>query len=267
MKKALGWILVILGGFFCFDCVVCASVAFTVGDATLAERTAALVSCIALAAVNGLLCWLGFKLKAKKPKSPMPAGKAPASEAGPGKKEGKTARTALTEKWMTSQLPAMYLQESKPAYRDHYVGYLESIGFTKKDAEKMFDFECGVIRKYPKQYLLQPQFTKMWFFGLKQPFFRQYPKTKEDILKERYLTVSELCKLIDEAEWHFWNSHERELPDSVWQEICEWRLGGPGAEFAVRYFQMIEEATGIPEDSLAKLSSEQGRHLSRYKWG
>ena len=56
MKKTIGWILVIVGGFFCFDCVVCTSVAFTVDDATLAERIAVLVSCIALAAVNGLIC-------------------------------------------------------------------------------------------------------------------------------------------------------------------------------------------------------------------
>ena len=101
---------------------------------------------------------------------------------------------------MTSQLPALYLQENQTVYRNNYVRRLESIGFKQKDAEKMFDFECEVIRKFNKQYLLHPQFTKMWFFGLKQPFFRQYPKTKADILKERYLTVSELCKIIDEAE-------------------------------------------------------------------
>ena len=151
-------------------------------------------------------------------------------------------------------------------YRDDYIRRLESIGFEKRDAEKMFDFESEIIRKYGKQYLLNPAFTKLWFFGLKQPFFQQYPKMKEDILKERYLTVSELCKIIDEAEWHFWNSHEKELSDDVWREICEWRLKGPGAEFAIRYFEMIEEATGIPEESIAKLSSEQGEHLSRYKW-
>lgn len=172
----------------------------------------------------------------------------------------------LSEKLMTSQLPALYLQENNTVFRDNYVMRLESIGFRKKDAKKMFDFESEVIRKYSKEYLLNPQFTKLWFFGLKQPFFQQYPKTKEDILKERYLTVSELCKMIDEAEWHFWNSHERELSDGVWNEICEWRLKGPGAEFAIRYFEMIEKETGIPGDSIAKLSSEQGKHLSQYKW-
>lgn len=172
----------------------------------------------------------------------------------------------LTEKMMTSQLPALYLQENQTVYRNNYVSRLESIGFEKRDAEKMFDFECEVIRKFNKQYLLHPQFTGMWFFSLKQPFFQQYPKTKADILKERYLTVSELCKIIDEAEWHYWNSHEKELPDGVWGEICEWRLKGPGADFAIRYFEMIEKETGIPEESIAKLSSEQGKHLNLYRW-
>lgn len=52
----------------------------------------------------------------------------------------------------------------------------------------------------------------------------------------------------------------------MWREICEWRLKGPGEKFAIRYFEMIEKVTGIPEESIAKLSSEQGKHLSRYKW-
>ncbi|MCI7808799.1 hypothetical protein MR626_05865 [bacterium] len=245
MKKAIGWILVIVGGFFCVVGVLCVPVAFTADNIPFGERIAVLVSFLAIAAVNGLICRLGFRLKS-------------------AKKDTRKQKTV--DQWMTSQLPALYLQKNKTVYRNQYIGRLESIGFQREDAKKIFDFECEVIRKFPKPYLLQPQFTKMWFFGLKQPFFRQYPKTKEDILKERYLTVSELCKIIDEAEWHFWNSHERELPDGVWQEICEWRLKGPGAEFAIRYFGMIEKATGIPEGSLAELSSEQGRHLSQYKW-
>lgn len=245
MKKAIGWILVIVGGFFCVVGVLCVPVAFTADNIPFGERIAVLVSFLAIAAVNGLICRLGFRLKS-------------------AKKDTRKQKTV--DQWMTSQLPALYLQKNKTVYRNQYIGRLESIGFQREDAKKIFDFECEVIRKFPKPYLLQPQFTKMWFFGLKQPFFRQYPKTKEDILKERYLTVSELCKIIDEAEWHFWNSHERELPDGVWQEICEWRLKGPGAEFAIRYFEMIEKATGILEGSLAELSSEQGRHLSQYKW-
>lgn len=276
MKKALGGILIITGGFFCVTNVLCVPVAFTADDITMGERIIALICFIAAAIVSGLICRAGFKLKAGKTKSencqensPVSSARSTAFDVLLGNKGRKTrpSRSAIpAEKWMTSQLPALYLQKNNAVYRDHYLRRLESMGFKETDARKMFDFECDVIRKFHKQYLLHPQFTKMWFFSLKQPFFQQYPKTKEDILKERFLTVSELCKIIDEAEWHFWNSHERALPDGVWQEICEWRLKGPGAEFAIRYLEMIGEATGIPKESIAKLSSEQGAHLSRYKW-
>jgi len=171
-----------------------------------------------------------------------------------------------TEQLMTSQLPALYLKEKYSAYRDVYLKKLTGLGFGKKEAEKMFGFECDVIRRHGKDYLQHPQFTQMWFFGLKQPFFFQYPQTKEDLMKEKYFTVSEICKLIDEAEWHFWNSHEKVLSEDVWEEITAWRLKGAGAEFAIRYFEMIEKETGISGKNIARLSSEQGRHLNCYKW-
>ena len=46
----------------------------------------------------------------------------------------------FTETMMTSQLPALYLQEKQTVYRDNYVRRLESIGFKRQDAEKMFYF-------------------------------------------------------------------------------------------------------------------------------
>ena len=171
-----------------------------------------------------------------------------------------------TEKLMTSQFPALYLKDNNQAYRDIYIRQLKKIGFNQKNAEKMFEFECDIIRRHGKQYLQHPQFTELWFFGLRQPFFLQYPKTKEDILKEKYLTMSEICKIVDEAEWHFWNSHEKNLSDEVWAEIYAWHLKGPGAEFATTYFEMIEKETGIPSENISALCSLQGEHLSRYKW-
>lgn len=171
-----------------------------------------------------------------------------------------------TEKLMTSQLPALYLSENNQAYRNIYLRKLMAIGFNKTNAEKMFDFECEIIRKHGKKYLQHPQFTELWFFGLRQPFFLQYPKTKEDILKEKYLTMSEICKIVDEAEWHFWNSHEKNLSDEVWTEIYAWHLKGPGIEFATTYFEMIEKETGIPSKNISALCGLQGEHLSKYKW-
>lgn len=180
--------------------------------------------------------------------------------------ESNAQLTIPTEKLMTSQFPALYLKDGISAYRDIYMDRLMRIGFNQKNAEKMFDFECNIIRKHGKQYLQNPKFTENWFFGLRQPFFQQYPKTKEDILKEKYLTMSEICKIVDEAEWHFWNGHERNLSDEVWAEIYAWRLKGSGVEFAATYFEMIEKETGIPSENISNLCALQGQHLSRYKW-
>lgn len=179
-----------------------------------------------------------------------------------------TPRPSISpETWMTSQFAALYVRCGDLAYRDFYIGRLMRIGFRREDAMKMFAFECEILRRYDKPWLLDPQFTKSWCFSLERPFFTAYPQTKQDIWKENYLTMSELCKLIDEAEWHFWNSHEKSLSDEVWAEICAWRMKGPGGEFAIAYFEKIEQTLGIPSDNISALSNLQGAHLSRYKWG
>lgn len=180
-------------------------------------------------------------------------------------KENKTAKTQY-DNLMTSQFPALYLSKQDNTYKRIYFKKLRQIGFNNTEAEKMFDFECDTIKRFNKQYLQNPKFTQMWFFGLKQPFFLQYPKTKADILKEAFFTISEICKMIDEAEWHFWNSHEKNLSDEVFREINEWRIKGAGMEFAIKYFEMIEEKTGIASEKISNLVSLQGEHLSKFKW-
>ena len=62
-----------------------------------------------------------------------------------------------TEKLMTSQFPALYLKDNNQAYRDIYIRQLKKIGFNQKNAEKMFEFECDIIRRHGKQYLQHPQ--------------------------------------------------------------------------------------------------------------
>lgn len=186
-------------------------------------------------------------------------------EKTPDKKQQEQT-SAPTDNLMTSQLAALYLVENKNAYKEMYIKRLLKLDINEKDIEKLFEFECGVIKTFNKKYLLDPQFTQMWFFGLDKPFFQQYPNKKDEILKECFLTISEICKIIDEAEWHYWNSHERELSDAVWNEIFEWHLNGAGGEFAFQYFDMIEEKIGVSSESLMKLVSDQGSHLSKYKW-
>ena len=168
---------------------------------------------------------------------------------------------------MTSQLAAFYALKGSEDHKNAYIERLRSMGFSKRQARAMLDFESSAIKRFDKRYLLDPEFTQSWFFNLNQPFFARYPKTKEEILKERSLTVSELAKLIDEAEWHFWNSHERDLSSEVWGEICTWRFGGAGEEFVIRYYELISMTTSVPIGRLAAYNSREGGHLNRYKWG
>ena len=102
--------------------------------------------------------------------------------------------------------------------------------------------------------------------GLRQPFLLRYPKTKEDIQKERFFTISEICKFIDEAEWHYWNSHERDLPEDVFEEIYDWRLRGKGGDSTIEYCEAIAKETGIPMDLFGKYINREGSHLNKYKW-
>ena len=178
-----------------------------------------------------------------------------------------TDREAMSELWMTSQHAVHYVYMHSETHRLVYMLKLRIIGFTSEEAEKLFAFECDIAQRYDKKYMLSLAYTKyMWYMDLQHPFFDKYPKEKDDILKEHYLLFSEICKIIDEAEWHYWNSHEKEMPDEVWKEIYEWHLKGKGGEYAGQYFKMISECTGIPEKKLDLLCAAQGKHLSTYKW-
>ena len=66
-----------------------------------------------------------------------------------------------TEGLMTSQFAALYLRDNDPKYRDIYMRRLTELGFGVDDAGKMFKFECDIVRRYGKQYLLHPQFTRV----------------------------------------------------------------------------------------------------------
>lgn len=69
MKKVMGWILIIFGGFFCVVSVICIPVVFAAENIawnSWGERLLALAFFAASAAVDGLICWMGFKLKAPK---------------------------------------------------------------------------------------------------------------------------------------------------------------------------------------------------------
>ena len=168
---------------------------------------------------------------------------------------------------MLSQYAAHYAYEGSEEHKNIYLTKLQSeLGFTAEQADALLEFECSVLKRYEKKLLLRDDYTELWLFDLGQPYFREYPKEQEDIRKECALCLSEVCKLIDEAEWHFWNSHELNLSDEVWGEIFSWHLKGKGGEFAIGYFQKVMQMTGIPRNKIAAYSSHEGKHLSENKW-
>lgn len=152
------------------DGVICIPAALTADDIEWGERIFILVCFIVLAFAGGMICWKGFTMKAGETKRNRSHGKS-------------TVPAAKPTEWMTSQLPALYLQENHMVYRDDYIRRLESIGFEKRDAEKMFDFESEIIRKHGKQYLLNPTFTKLCFSALKSHSSNSIPKRGKIFLK------------------------------------------------------------------------------------
>ena len=167
---------------------------------------------------------------------------------------------------MLSQYVAYYLYQDSEPHKKEYLKQLIEIGFSGEEADRMFEFEADILTRFHREYMVSPTYTTAWFFGLSQPFFMHYPKTKEDIMKEHFLTMSELIKIIDEAEWHYWNHHEDEVPKEVWAEIFEWHVKGKGGEFAIQYFQMIAKETGIPEEKIVAYGSHEARYLNMYRW-
>lgn len=122
MKKTIGWILIILGGFFCIDSIICIPVAFTADDATLAERIFILIYFIVSAFVNGWICWLGFRLKGRETKKNISNGKSTASAAR--LKGGETKRNISNGK---STVSAAEEKDAVPEVSYEYVSVRDGI--------------------------------------------------------------------------------------------------------------------------------------------
>lgn len=86
--------------------------------------------------------------------------------------------TDRTNILMMSQLAALYINEKDEKYHQRYVNDLVAANVPKKEAQAMFEFDCSVIEKYKKEYLLHPDFTLQWIFDLQQPFLRNILKKK-----------------------------------------------------------------------------------------
>lgn len=175
--------------------------------------------------------------------------------------------TGNNKKLMICQYAAYYAKDNQVEYKKAYIDRLCAIGIKPDDAEKLFDFEYNVCLNHDKQYLLNDNFTEMWLMDLSKPFLNDLWDKKDYIRDSHFLTIGELCKLIDEAEWHFYNSHEKEISNVVWAEIYEWRRKGHGGKFTVEeYLPMVSKTTGVSMDVLQKIVNYYGSFLNIHKW-
>ena len=76
--------------------------------------------------------------------------------------------------------------------------------------------------------------------------------------------LSYIIKLSDEAEWHFWNSHEADLPDEVWSEIFD--LSDKNRKLFLPYAQNMVDALGWSYQEVNKFSFNEQGMLDLYRW-
>ena len=122
------------------------------------------------------------------------------------------------ENLLTSQLVACHIQKKDNTYKAEYYRRLHICGLQRDDIiQAIFDYEAGIIRAQGRiEMLANKDYIYAWFFSLSEPAF---DKPISEYVGKNYFSPSEAIKLFDEADWHFANSHEKQLSDAVWNEI------------------------------------------------
>ena len=166
---------------------------------------------------------------------------------------------------LLSQLPALYLSTGAEAYRTAYFQELGKLNVAKDDAQRLFKFECGVIQTHPKPAMLGQTYTQSWLYDPRNPQPLFSGKSDEDLLKDRFFAISEICKLMDEAEWH--SANTKTGTAEVRQEFARWRMRGKGGSFVLdQYVPMVMAAAKVPESAVMAVVNREGALLSAQKW-
>lgn len=163
---------------------------------------------------------------------------------------------------LTSQLAAFWLDGGREEYRAEYLRRLRMCGLSRENAEKMLAFEADILKRYPRPELLKEDFIAARLFDLTTPFFSEplrYYKTNF------VYPFSYVVKLSDEAEWHYWNHHEKKLFDPVWNEI-NWLSDRNRLIFQPFAEHLVEHMGWTVENVNAFSYNEQGM-LDKLRWG
>ena len=99
-------------------------------------------------------------------------------------------------------------------------------------------------------------------FNLKEPVLGH---DDSYYVQHQSFLCSQIVKMWDEAEWHYWNSHERDLPEDVWAEIYAISRYG-GGELFIGYLKMVSEKSHVSMAKVQKYSMAEQNLIFKYKW-
>ena len=206
-----------------------------------------------------------FLFGKKKEAKPAPAAEGRGAAGAPG--AGKTVSPAACSdadrfrRIMTSQLLAFYLDTRDVSWKEEYLRRLKMCGLSDDKALQYMTFETEILTRCPRAEMLDKEFISRPCFSLRElalPHDPAYYGSHFDY------PLSYIVKLSDEAEWHFWNSHEANLPEQVWAEI--YALSDKNRKLFLPYAQNMVDKLGWSYQAVNAFSYNEQGMLDLYRW-
>ncbi len=162
---------------------------------------------------------------------------------------------------LTSQLTALWLKTNDEKYRKEFFRRIKMCGVTDETAQKWLDFETGILRRCPRPEMCSDDFIRKPLFSMEEKFLPEdigYYESHFDY------PLSYVIRISDEAEWHFRNSHEKDLPDPVRAEIYD--LSDQNRKLFVPLAIHMTEALGWDFRSVNVYSFNEQGMLDLIRW-
>ena len=175
--------------------------------------------------------------------------------------DAKIVQPDSLQRILTSQLVAYWAATGEEKYKKEYLRRMKLCGVSDELAEKTFGFEEEILKRCPRPEMTDPDFIAKPMFSLGGCVLNHpisYYETHFDY------PLSYIVKLSDEAEWHFWNSHEKNLPEDVWTEIFD--LSDKNRKLFLPYAMNMVDGLGWTVQQVNKFSYHEQGMLDLYRW-
>ncbi len=164
-------------------------------------------------------------------------------------------------KILTSQLVALWKSTKNEDYKAEYLRRMKICGLSDPTALQMLNYEEEILDRYPRPEMRDADFISKPLMDLRKPFLQKGYQYYADHFE---YPLSYLVKLSDEAEYHYWNSHESSLPDKVWEEI--YYLSDKHQAIFIPFATDLVDNRGWTVGAVNRFSYNEQRMLDRYRW-